>query len=146
MRAVIDAYQLDQYLRRSDWPNVPGDIVEMYDKVIIEQARQKKKDDMASLWDTALTNEASLRRLRLADGDFAVWEQSTYPNLRWQRAVDLATTGPNPVTGMADMLKVIKEYPNHPNSPDWVHQLRDMVQPPGAGTDADKDKASTAAK
>ncbi|MDB6136930.1 MAG: hypothetical protein JWO94_2 [Verrucomicrobiaceae bacterium] len=144
MRVVVDAYQLDQFMRRPKWPLVPGDIIEMYDKVIIENARQNKKEEMASLWDTALNNEATFRKLRLADGEFTVWEQSTYPNLRWQRATDLALNGPNPVTGMADMLKVIKDYPNHPNSPEWVNQLRTMVAPSKVGTD--EGNAATAAK
>jgi hypothetical protein len=148
---VIDAYQLDQYLRRTDWPTVPGGIVEMYDKVIIQLARDKKKDDMATLWDSALNNEATFRRLRLAEGEFTVWETSAYPNLRWQRAMDLAQNGPNPVTGMAEMLKVIKDNPTHPNSPEWVKQLRDMVSPPtgdtpkAPGAPEDAGKAATAA-
>lgn len=144
MRVVIEAYQLDQFIRRPNWPLVPGDIIDMYNKVIIENARQNKKEDMATLWDTALNTEASIRKLRLADGEFSVWEQSTYPNLRWQRATDLASNGPNPVTGMAEMLKVIKDYPNHPNSPDWVRQLRSMVAPEKTEEVADKD--ATAAK
>ncbi len=144
MRAVVEAYQLDQFLRRQDWPLVPGDIVEMYNKVIIENARKNKKEDMAALWDTALNTEATLRKLRLPDGEFTVWEQSSYPNLRWQRAMDLVSSGPNPVSGMADMLKVIKDYPNHPNSPDWVKQLRTMVAPEKPEEGADKD--ATAAK
>ena len=129
IRSIVEAYQLDQYLHREGWPAVPGDIIDMYDKVIIAAAREKKKDDMPTLWDTALNTEATLRRVRLADGDYSVWESSIYPNLRWQRATDLALTGPSPVNGMADMLKVIKDYPNHPNAPDWVKQLRTMVAP-----------------
>ncbi|MDB6116434.1 MAG: hypothetical protein JWO08_215 [Verrucomicrobiaceae bacterium] len=144
MRVIVEAYQLDQFLRRPNWPMVPGDIMDMYDKVIIESARKNKKEDMPALWDAALNLEASVRKLRLADGDFTVWEQSTYPNLRWQRASDLVATGPNPVNGMADMLKVIKDYPGHPNSPEWVRQLRAMVAPPKPGEEADKD--ATAAK
>ena len=130
MRVVMEAFQLEKYLNREGWSRVPGDIVAMYDKVIIENARKNKKEDMASLWDTALNNDATFRRLRMTDGDFSVWEASSYPDLRWQRATDLANAGPNPVAGMADMLKVIKDYPSHANSPDWVKQLRDMVTPP----------------
>ena len=130
MRAVVEAFQLEQYLNREGWSRVPGDIIASYDKVIIDNARKYKKEDMPALWDTALNNDATFRRLRMTDGEFSVWEASAYPDLRWQRATDLATNGPNPVTGMADMLKVIKDYPNHANSPDWVKQLRDMVSPP----------------
>ena len=145
---VIEAYQLDQFLHRQDWPETPGDIATMYDKVIIQLARDKKKEDMAGLWDAAINNEATFRRLRLADGEFSVWETSASPNLRWRKAEDLAQNGPNPVTGMAEMLKVIKDYPNHPASPDWVKELRDMVAPPAAEapkTGEDANKASTAA-
>ncbi len=148
LRVVIDAYQLDQYLHRNDWPLVPGDIAAMYDKVIVQAAREKKKEDIGSLWETGINTEASFRGLRLAEGEFKQWQASTYPNLRWHRAEDLAQNGPNPVTGMAEMLKVIKDYPNHPNSPDWVRQLRNMVSPPTAPTPKapdDGDKATDAA-
>ena len=67
------------------------------------------------------------RKERLPEGELTVWQQQEYPNLRWLRAKDLVRNSGNPVNGMAEMLKVIKEYPNHASSPAWVVELRNMV-------------------
>jgi len=126
---VIDAYQLDRYIRREGWPLEPGNIIRMYQQVILKSSLEKHKDDIGSLWDTGITTEASYRKERLAEGEFTVWQQNEYPALKWQRATDLVQSGPNPVTGMAEMLKVIKDHPGHPSSPEWVKQLRSLVTP-----------------
>lgn len=131
---VIEAYQLAPYLRTQDWPAEPGNIIGMYDKVILKAVREKKPVELAAAWDGALNIEASFRKERLAEGDFTVWQQNEYPNLRWQRATDLVQSGGNPVGGMAEMLKVIKEFPNHASSPTWVGELRRLVTPESTGT------------
>jgi hypothetical protein len=124
---VMVAYQLDAYLDRRDWPNTPGDIISHYEQVIIKGA--KSKDQVPGLWDAALQTEATFRKERMFEGEFKIWQATDYPELRWRRAVSLVSTGPSAVTGMAEMLKVIKEFPNHASSPGWVKQLRLMVKP-----------------
>ncbi len=132
---VIEAYQLDPFLRREGWPLAPGDIIGMYDKVLLKSIREKKKEAIGSTWDTALNLDASLRKLRMFEPEFALWQVNDYPVLKWQRATDLATSGSSPVSGMGEMLKVIKEYPNHPSSPAWIRALRTMVKPGGEAAD-----------
>lgn len=129
VRVVIDAYQLDRYLRREGWPMEPGNIIRMYQQVILKPSLEKHKDDIATIWDSAINAEASFRKERLPEGEFAIWQQNEYPALRWMRAVDLAASGSNPVNGMAEMLKVIKDHPGHPSSPEWIKQLRQLVAP-----------------
>lgn len=139
---VIEAYQLDRYLHREGWPLEPGNIVRMYEKVILKPSLEKHKEDIGTLWDTAITTEASYRKARTTESEFTIWQQQEVPALRWQRANDLFTDGPNPVAGMAEMLKVIKDNPTHPQSPAWVASLRGIVNqaagrtPPEAETPA----------
>lgn len=128
-KVVIDAYQLDRHLHREGWPLEPANITRMYQQVILKPSLEKHKTDIASIWDTGIAAEVSFRKARLAEGEFVVWQQNEYPVLRWMRAEDLAKHGADPVSGMAEMLKVIKEYPAHPSSPEWVKQLREMVTP-----------------
>ena len=134
MGVVIAAYQLDAYLDRRDWPGTPGDILSHYEQVIIKGA--KSKDQVPAIWDAALQTEATFRKERMFEGEFKIWQATEYPELRWRRAVNLVTTGPSAIMGMAEMLKVIKDFPNHASSPGWVKQLRLMVKPESA-TDAD---------
>jgi hypothetical protein len=125
---VVEAYQLDRYLHREGWPLEPGNIIRMYERVLLKPSRDAHKEDIGSLWDTAITSEGLFRKARMTEGEFAVWQQQEVPALRWQRATDLFGNGPNPVTGMAEMLKVIKDNPNHPLAPTWVNNLRDLVK------------------
>ena len=133
---VVDAYQLDGYLHRESWPLEPGNIMRMYERVILQPAREKHKEEIGSLWEAAITTEGTFRKLRMAEGDFAVWQQQEVPLLRWARATDLVANGNNPVSGMAEMLKVIKDNPSHPRSPSWISQLRGLVAPPESTTPA----------
>jgi hypothetical protein len=126
---VIEAYQLSAYLRREGWPMVPGDIIAAYDKLILKPIREKKKDELGKTWDNAINTETSYRKGRLHEGDFKVWYEQNHPSLRWQRATDLATHGPDPIQGMAEQLKVIKEFPHHAESPGWITALRNSVTP-----------------
>jgi len=127
---VVEAYQLQRFLQREGWPLQPADIMGMYDRLILPSIRQDKKEDLATTWDTALNNYATFTKARMPEGEFVVWQQQTYPELRWQRATDLFENGASPVIGLAEMLKVIKEFPHHPSSPTWVKTLRGLVDPP----------------
>lgn len=124
---VIEAYQLAPYLRTEGWPVEPANIMGMYDKVILKVVRETRATELASAWDGAINTEVNYRKERLPEGELTVWQQQEYPNLRWLRAKDLVRNSGNPVNGMAEMLKVIKEYPNHASSPAWVVELRNMV-------------------
>lgn len=126
---VIEAYQLAPFLRTEGWPQEPANIIGMYDKVILKNVREKHPGELGPVWDTAINNEIAFRKERLAEGELQVWQQQEYPSLRWQRAQDLVQHGGNPVAGMAEMLKVIKDFPNHASSPSWVAELRNLVTP-----------------
>lgn len=127
---VVEAYQLQRFLQREGWPLQPADIMGTYERLILPSIREDKKEDLATTWDTALTNYATFTKARMPEGEFLVWQQQTYPELRWQRATDLFENGTSPVLGLAEMLKVIKEFPHHPSSPTWVKTLRGLVDPP----------------
>lgn len=126
---VVEAYQLQRFLQREGWPLQPADIMGMYERLILPSIRQDKNEDLATTWDAALNNYATFTKARLPEGEFAVWQTQTYPELRWNRAEDLFQNGTSPVLGLAEMLKVIKEFPNHPSSPQWVVTLRGIVAP-----------------
>jgi len=68
--------------------------------LILPSIRQDKKEDLATTWDTALTNYATFTKARMPEGEFLVWQQQAYPELRWQRATDLFENGSSPVLGL----------------------------------------------
>jgi len=126
---VVEAYQLQRFLQREGWPLQPADMMGTYEKLILPTIRQSKKEELAATWDAALNNYATFTKARMPEGEFAVWQSQTYPELRWRRAEDLFQNGTSPVMGLAEMLKVIKEFPNHPSSPQWIVALRGIVAP-----------------
>ena len=125
---VIQAFQLENYLKRDGWPQVPGDIMDHYEKVIFVKDRASSPDKLAEHWDAAIAAESSFRKARMFEGEYALWYQTAVPELRWKRAADMAELGTNPITGLAEMLNIIKANPNHPNSPQWVSELRTRVE------------------
>ncbi|MBL9114149.1 MAG: hypothetical protein JNJ83_04010 [Verrucomicrobiaceae bacterium] len=125
---VIQAFQLENYLKREGWPLVPGDILEHYEKIIFTKDRASSPDKLAEHWDAAIAAESAFRKARMFEGEYALWFQTAVPDLRWDRAADLAEHGTNSITGLAEMLNIIKANPNHPNSPKWVAELRARVE------------------
>lgn len=130
---VVDALQLEPFINRDGWPLVPGDISSHYDRLILKIAREKKPEDLGTIWDTAINLESGLRKERMFEGEYALWLQTELPQLRWQRAQDLVRYSSTPINGLAEMLNLIKANPNHPSSPAWVNELRSLVKPAEAG-------------
>jgi hypothetical protein len=126
---VVAAYQLDQYLDRKEWPTTPADIISHYENIMIRTAKDRSK--VGALWETAINTEVSYRKARMFEGELKVWQTTDYPELRWRRAQSMTTGGGDAVIGMAEMLKVIKEFPAHPSSPTWLSELRGMIQDSG---------------
>ena len=77
----------------------------------------------------------------MTEPDFLLWSQNELPSLRWQRATYLYANGPSAINAMADMLKLIKDNPTHADAPNWVNELRILVNqssPTPATSEADK--------
>jgi hypothetical protein len=125
---VVQAFQLENYIKREDWPQVPGDIIDQYRKVILAADKVKSPDKLAQDWEAAITAEASFRKERMFEGEYNLWLQTALPDLRWQRALEMVDSTSTPINGLAEMLNIIKANPNHPDSPRWVSQLRSMVE------------------
>jgi hypothetical protein len=133
---VVEAFQLAPFLRRQGWPMVPAAIMDHYDKLMLKPAREKKPDDLASLWDGAMATEAAYRKARMFEGEYALWAQNEAPALKWAKAQDITRYSSAPVNGLAEMLNVIRAYPKHASAPQWVQQLRSLVSPAEAGASA----------
>jgi hypothetical protein len=73
--------------------------------------------------------EGTFRKERFFEGEFVVWSQQAVPELRWRRAQDLLAHSSTPVTGLSEMLAVIKANPHHPSATQWITELRGYVAP-----------------
>jgi hypothetical protein len=131
---VIAAYQLDQYLDRKDWAPVPADIVGQYENVFIKPAKDKSK--IGALWDTAINTEASYRKARMFEGEFKIWQATEYPELRWRRATSVMNLGGDEKAGLAELFKTLNEFPSHGSAPQWLAELRGLIEASGGSAPA----------
>ncbi len=121
---VVQAYQLDRYLNREHWSRDPSNIGGMYQATLFHVAKTEAKDSLPTIWDSRINNEGVFRKEQMSEPEYLLWLQNELPALRWERASYLYENGPSVINAMADMLKVIKEFPAHADAPKWVNELR----------------------
>lgn len=123
----IPAFQLERFLTCTKWAQGPIDFGDMWDLTILPLYREKKKSEIGAQWDARIKTELAFREGSMSKEEFELWQQYDLPELRWKRATDICNNGDQPVNGMADMLRLIKELPGHPDAPAWLSQLRSVV-------------------
>ncbi len=136
---IVEAYQLDRYLVREHWSRDPVNIGGMYQSTLFHFAESDAKDSLPTLWDSRINNEAAFRKEQMTEAEYILWLQNELPAMRWERASYLYEKGPSVINAMADMLKIIKDFPAHADAPKWVSDLRTKVNesaavPPSAAT------------
>lgn len=125
---IIEAFQLEPYLSVDNWSNRPTDFGGMYTRTILPLAEQDSKSLLPGLWDARINAEGAFRKESMFAPEYELWMKNDLPELRWDRATYLYEKGPEPVTAMSEMLKLIKENPSHASAPAWLQELRTLVQ------------------
>lgn len=121
---VVEAYQLKSYLKRDQWSSDPAQIGPMYEQTLFKAA---KPEQLAGLWDLRLQQEAAWIKGLRSEAEHTLWLQQELPTLRWSRGLSLYEATPDTVNALASLLKVIQEFPAHPNAPEWVSTLRKLI-------------------
>lgn len=120
-------YKLDITVKPPDaWSLVPGDLEAIYESAILPYLREKK--DVARLqtaWSRRLQQEAS--QVATQDSEFVTkhYREVVLPALEWTQARDLYVAGS---TGAAaKMLQLIQQHQAHKNTPQWIKELRSLL-------------------
>lgn len=124
---VVEALQIQRYLNRAKWSSQPGNVGSIYQATLFPLAEEKSRDSLPTLWDARILAEGTMKKATLTEPEFELWTKNELPLLRWERARYLYKQGPSPINALADMLKVIKENPGHPDAPKWVAEMRVSV-------------------
>lgn len=124
---IVEAFNLNRYLNRKEWSTRAADVGSMYMQTLLPLAAMDSKDSLPALWDARINAEGIFRKEQMFAPEFELWTKNELPALRWQRALFLYEKGPSTINALADMLKVIKENPSHPDAPSWVKTMRQMV-------------------
>lgn len=139
---IVSAFSLSPYLKVKNWSLRPADVGSIYMQTLLPIAEEENKESLPALWDARINAEGIFRKEMMFAPEFELWTQNQLPGLRWQRATYLYQKGPSAINAMADMLKLIKENPAHSDAPQWVRELRQMVNqsaptpPPSPNPDA----------
>lgn len=129
------AYLLEDYLARADWSYSPLDIASIYSQVIFPYYLDQKPTEIGAQWDSRINAELALRKITQSESEYAVFFRERQPELAWEKASYMLANNVNPIMALADMLKVIRENPNHASAQSWLKELRRAVnsaQPGGA--------------
>lgn len=141
---IAKAYRLDEYLKKGDWAYSPGDFNAMYDKVIVPYYLNAKPDQVPAQLDSKINAELAMKRATLSEAEFLVFQKEQYPQLLWQKATFLWGKKIQPVQSLADMLRILRENPNHPSAGNWLSALKSAVEKQKSQTPAAVTSTSTA--
>lgn len=127
------AYLLEEFLRKEEWTYDPFDIKGIYEQVILPYYLEKKPADLPAQWDNRIKSELTIRAAVMSESEYSLFYKERYPGMLWQKAEYLVSHNVNTLLAMADMLRLIRENPTHPDAGDWAKRLRELVngaQPP----------------
>ncbi len=122
-----EAYLLDGFLKRDKWSYTPMDFAGIYQQVIFPYYLEVKPAELPAQWDTWINTELALRKITMSDSEYAVEFKERQPRLLWQRANYLYAHNVEAIQALADMLKIIRENPTHPDAAEWLTTLREAV-------------------
>lgn len=121
------AYQLDLHLLQKQWEYSPINVNGIYESVILPYYLAVKKEELPAQWDARINAEMALEKAVRSETEFGIFYQEEYPRRLWQKNTYLVTNNVNPLAAMADMLKIIRENPTHPDAQAWAKSFREQV-------------------
>ena len=126
---VVDAYQLQRYLRVKDWSQNPGDIRGMIQQTVLPWYVENKPESLNTIWDQMMSAEMTLRQGYMSTAAYELWSQNELPSMRWEKANFLLEHGDDKVMALAEMFKLIRDTPHHGDAMNWLKALRSHIEP-----------------
>ena len=108
------------------WVTVPGNIDDMYMKVILPELRLKKDAAAVEYWNRKIAMESDSASKAKRNYDADRFARIRKPTLLWSRAKEIFLIGQKN-RGINEMLAVIKAFPIHPDAEDWANQLEQCI-------------------
>ncbi|MEZ5387259.1 MAG: hypothetical protein R3F13_17250 [Prosthecobacter sp.] len=122
------AYQLDLHLLQKHWEYSPLNVGGIYEAVILPYYLAGKKDELPAQWDARINAELALEKAMLSETEYGIFYQEEYPRRLWEKNNYLVSNNVNALAAMADMLKIIRDNPSHPDAESWVRDFRKQVE------------------
>lgn len=139
------AYLLDDLLKRQDWEYAPLGISGIYQNIIFPYYLEKKAAELPGQWEARINAELLLRKAVTSETEYQLFYKENYPQLLWTKNTYLLKNNITPVLALADMLKIVRENPTHPNANAWVKELRKAVTETQSSSPSSSSPESTSA-
>ncbi len=121
------ALQIDDYMRRREWEYSPLEIEGIYNQVILPYYLSEKPSEVPAQLDAQINSQMALSKVAMSEAEYTEFYKEQYPRMLWSKANFMFQKNINSINAMADMLKVIRDNPSHPNAAEWLKQLRFLV-------------------
>jgi hypothetical protein len=111
------------------WETRPSNLSGIEEKTILPLLREHAPEDVMDFWSFKIEREKEAAAEEDLAVDAADFENIRLPSLLWSRAEDMRALG-NPTGAYLEMLKIMQEYPNHPNYMGWAKALEGYITAP----------------
>lgn len=126
---VAKAKLIQQDLEKlKDWEMNAGAIDGILEKNIRGPLRAAKDPRLIDTWKIQIDYRTKLAEKRGGDVAAATLTQVEIPRLLWSRAKDMVVVGQKN-RGILEMTAVIRANPNHPDTPTWISEVTELLQP-----------------
>lgn len=122
------AYQLDLHLLQKGWEYSPINIGGIYEASIFPYYLSEKRDELPAQWDARINAEMALEKAVRSETEFGLFYKDEFPRRLWEKNSFLLANNVNALNALAEMLKVIRENPSHPDAERWVKSFRQQVE------------------
>ena len=122
------AYNLQSYLKvPQNWAESPLQLSKIYQGMLIPHCKLEKKEMLPELWDEWIAFEAADKTATMDEGGYLMWAATGGKDLQWSKNLDLLKSAVQPAAATTELLKMIKENPNHPSLGTWMNDLNDVM-------------------
>ncbi len=112
----------------ASWENTPGDVIGIYNSIILPEFRATKDQRLLEYWDMVLRRETARMAERTLDVEQREWLTERRPTLLWQRAQDVLLLGQKN-KAIGEMFNIVKTFPSHPEATAWMDLLQNLLAP-----------------
>lgn len=113
------------------WEPVPGNVNGIYNAIILPEFRESKDPRLMDYWDLKLRKNQESIYAGMPAFDERQKTQVERPAIMWARTQDMMLIGLKN-RAITEMFNIIKAYPQHPEAPNWIAQLEQILSPSAA--------------
>ena len=130
--AVVEYFQIGDLLPKGDaFEPTAGSYEGILEKNIRVPLRKKSDQRLLSTWDVQIAQEAATATSSESKQQTDVFNQTRLPELLFKKAQDTAAIG-QPNRAIAQIMQLIRSYPDNPSVKDWVQAARGLLEMKGA--------------